>query len=279
MSSSVSYLTSLFPSYSTLDPLLSVLYGGGSGATSANPVQALRSAELNQTQEVKATAAGSTVTSAMANYTKAVTSAKSMTQLLANPAFMNVLLTANGMSDQVGYNALATKALTSNLKDSASLANRLTDRRWKDMATNYDFSAAGLASFQQPANIAAIGKLFATVTWQKGEDAVTPGLSNALAFKSQASTITSVDQILGNMTMRKVVTMALGIPQEIAFQSLDAQEKAISSRVDVTKFKDPKFVETFLQRYLIANAADVASSPSSAPSLTTLAVQARGILV
>jgi 1-deoxy-D-xylulose 5-phosphate reductoisomerase len=108
---------------------------------------------------------------------------------------------------------------------------------------------------------------------------VTPGLSNALAFKAQASTITSVDQILGNPTMRTVITTTLGIPQQIAFQDLTAQERAISTRVDITKFQDPKFVETFVQQYLIANAANASSSSSAAPDLTTLAVQGQGLLV
>ena len=280
MSSSTSYLSSLFTaSVGATDPLLSAIYGGGSGSASANPVQALQSAELNQTQDVKATASQSVVKSAIANFTNAVNSAKSMTQLLANPAFMNVLLTANGMSDQIGYTALATKALTSNLSDSASLANKLTDTRWKTLAKQYDFSATGIASFQTPAAIAAIANGYATATWQASEETVTPGLSKALAFKAQASSITTVDQILGNMTMRQVVTTALGIPQQIAFQSMDAQEKAISTRVDLKKFQDPKFVETFLRQYLIANAASVASSSSSTPDLTALAIQGQGVLV
>jgi uncharacterized protein DUF1217 len=281
MSSSVSYLTTLFTdTYGTTDPLLSALYGGGgSSAGSVNPIQALQSAELNQTQDVKATAAQSTVKSAIANFTQAVNSAKSMTQLLANPAFMNVLLTANGMSDQIGYTALATKALTSSLTDTSSLVNQLADTRWKTLATNYDFSATGLAAFQKPATIAAVANLFATDTWETSQDSVTPGLSNALAFKTQASSITSVDQILGDMAMRTVVTTALGIPEQIAFQSINAQEVAITSRVDIKKFQDPKFVETFLQQYLIASATAAAASSSSTPDLTTLAVQGQGILV
>ncbi len=280
MTSSVSYLTSLFKaSPGAQSPLLDALYGsGGSSAGSTNPVQALRSAELHETQAVKVTATQPNVKAAVANFTQAVNSAKNMTQLLANPAFMKVLLTANGMTDQIGYTALATKALTSDLSDPKSLVNRLADTRWKAIAHNYDFSAAGLASFQKPATIAAIANLYATNTWQAGQDSVTPGLSNALAFKQQAASITSVDQLLGNLTMRKVVTTTLGIPQEIAFQSINAQEQAISTRLDVKKFQDPKFVETFVQRYLIANAAAVASSPSTEPSLSSLAVQQRGIL-
>ena len=69
--------------------------------------------------------------------------------------------------------------------------------------------------------------------------------------------ITSVDQILGNPTMRTVVTTALGIPEQIAFQPLEAQEKAISSQLNITQFQDPKFVESFVQHYLITNGAQL----------------------
>ena len=222
MSGSLSYLTSLFSaSFGTGDTILDAIYGMGSTASTQDPVQALASAEANQTQDVKITAAQPMVQHAINAFTQAVNSAKSMTQLLANPAFMNVLLTANGMSDQIGYTALATKALTSNVSDPNSLVNQLSDTRWKTLAGDYNFSATGLASFQNPATIASIANLYATNTWETSQDSVTPGLSNALAFKATASTITSVDQILGDPTMRTVVTTALGIPEQIAFQDLE----------------------------------------------------------
>jgi Protein of unknown function (DUF1217) len=188
------------------------------------------------------------------------------------------LLTAAGMTDQIGHTALATQALTSKLSDPQSLANRLTDTRWKTLAQQYNFATTGLKTIQNPAAITAVANGYAQATWQTQQDAVTPGLSNALSFRASASTITSVDQILADPTMRTVVTTALGVPQEIAFQSLNAQEKAISSLLNITKFKDPKFVESFVQRYLIANAANTASTPTSTPDLTTLAVQGQGFL-
>lgn len=281
MSNALSYLTTLYAdSFGGGSSLLDTIYGiGTSSAGSTNPVQALQQAEQNQTQDVAMTATQPAVKTAIAAFTQAVKSATSMNHLLANPAFMNVLLTANGMTDQIGYTALATKALTSNTADPNALVNQLTDTRWKTLAGKYNFTATGLASFQNPATVAAITNAYTTATWQTQEDKVTPGLSNALAFKAQASTITSVDQILGNPTMRTVVTTALGIPEQIAFQDLDAQEQAISSRLgNVSQFQSPSFVESFVQKYLIANAAS-ASSSSSAPDLTTLSIQAQGILV
>jgi hypothetical protein len=277
MSGSLSYLTSLFSaSFGGGDSILDAIYGIGGPASTQDPVQALTSAETNQTQDLKVTAAQPAVQNAITAFTSAVNSAKSVTQLLSNPTVMNVLLTANGMSDQIGYTALATQALTSKLSNPNSLANSLTDTCWKTLATTYNFAANGLSAIQTPAAIASVAAAYTKATWANNEDAVTPGLSNALAFKAQASTITSVDQILGDPTLRTVVTTALGIPEQIAFQDLGAQENAISSQVNIKQFQDPKFVETFIQRYLVANSGS--SSATSTPDLTTLAVEGQGIL-
>jgi hypothetical protein len=277
MSGSTSYLTSLFgATFGATDPLLNALYGSGGGAATQNPVVALRSAEQNETHDIKVTGAQRDVQQAIKQFTRAVNSAKSVTQLLANPAVMKVLLTANGMQDQIAYTALATKALTSDLSDPKSLANVLTDTRWKSMAKSFNFATNGLQAIQTPTVIATVAAGYTKAVWEAGEDAVAPGLSKALDFKARASTMTSVDQILGDRSIRSVVTTALGIPQQIAFQNLAAQENAISRRLDVTKLQDPKFVETFAQQYLIANAGS--TSAASTPDLTTLAIQGQGLL-
>ena len=284
MTTPLSYLTTLYgaaTSTSAAGSLLSALYGYNGQSTNSlgqNPVTALESAKKNQAQGIKMTAAEPEVKRAIDGFTSAVTSAKSVQQLLSNPNVMQVLLTANGLGDQAAYTALAQKALTSNVNDPKSLANRLSDTRWKSVAQTYDFANKGLSVIQDPKVISTIANAYAEVTWRNSLNATTPGLSNALAFRSEASTITSVDQILGDPVMRNVVTTTLGVPLEIAFQSLEAQEKAISSRLDIKQFKDPKFVESFTQRYLIA-ANQNSAGTNQTSSLTALAAQARGLVV
>ncbi len=283
-SSVLSYLTTLYGTGTTdsgAGSLLSTLYGYNGQSTNAlgqNPVTALASAETNQAQGIKMTAAEPEVKRAIDGFTSAVKNAKSVQQLLSDPKAMQVLLTANGLGDQVEYTALARKALSSNVNDPKSLVNKLTDRRWKSAVQTYDLANKGLSVIQNPKVISTIANAYAEVTWRKSLDAATPGLSNALTFRGEASTITSVDQILGDPVMRTVVTTTLGIPLGIAFQPLEAQEKAISSRLDIKQFQNPKFVESFTQRYLIAaNAASATTNQT--PSLADLAAQARGLVV
>lgn len=279
MSYTSSLLTLFGGSTAISDPVLNALYGGTAAASGGgNPVQALQTAEQNQTQEVALTQQQPAVARDIATFETAVNTATSPAQLLANPTVQKVLLTASGMSDQVGFTALATQALLANASDPKSLVNQLSDTRWLTVNQTYNFATQGLSVIQNPKVLATIANGYAEQTWYQSLNATTPGLSNALTFISQASSVTSVAQVLGNPAMFNVVTTALNIPQQIAFQDQQAQQQAISAQLDVTRLQDPKYVQSIADQYLIAMQQQ-SSTTQSAPSLDSLAVQAAGLVV
>jgi hypothetical protein len=234
--------------------LLNTLYGFSktSTANAGDPLVALTTAERNQTQDIATTAKQPDIQRDITAFKAAVAGARDAATLLKNPTVLKVLLTANGLGDQTSYPALAQKALLSNASSSTSLVNRLSDSRWKAVVTTYDFSNKGLSVLQNPAVQTTLANAYAEVSWRQSLDATTPGLSNALTFRAKASSITSVDQILGDPTLRTVITTALCIPREIAFQSLPAQERAISNRLDLQQLSKPHFVDSLTQEYLLA---------------------------
>jgi hypothetical protein len=257
------------------DPILNALYGSTSGS-GGNPIQALQIAQQDQTQDIAATAAEPAVSRDIAAFEQAVATATTPAQLLSNPTALKVLLTANGLGDQVGYSALAQQALLSNPSDPNALVNQLSDTTWLSVAQTYQFATKGLSVLQDPKVLSDIANGYAEVQWRQSLDATTPGLSNALTFLSEASTITSVDQILGDPIMRSVVTTALGIPEQIAFQDITAQEEAITSQVDISRFSDPNFVTSITDQYLLAMQQQ--SAGTTAASIESLAVQAQGLI-
>lgn len=243
--------------------LLGALYGGAASG-GGNPITALQSAIKGEAKGVSAAANEPQTRREVAAFRAAVASAKSPAALLANPAARKVLLTANGLGDQVQYPALAGKALLSDTSKPGSLASKLTDQRWLSVARTYDFANQGLAVLQNPAVLESIAAGYAEVQWRTGLDQATPGLSRALDFRERAGGITSALQILGDATLREVVTTALGIPKQIAFQPVDTQERAITAKIDLARFKDKAFVEQFTRRYLIAAAAAGGTTPGAA---------------
>ena len=256
--------------------LLSTIHGGAGSSQTADPLAALRSAETNSTAGIAQTAAQPAVARDIAAFKSAVASATSPQQLLQNPTVLRVLLTANGLGDQAQYPALAKKALLSDTTQTDALANTLPNTEWKGAASLYDFANKGLAVLQKAGVVDTIANGYAEVSWRQSLDKTTPGLSEALTFRSAAAKFTSAVQILGDATARAVVTTALGIPEQIAFQDLGAQENAITSRLDITKLQDPKFVESLTTRYLLAAQSNAGTSSGG---LDQLAISAGGLVV
>lgn len=229
--------------------LVQSLYGS---TQLTDPLLTLRLAEKNKTRDIAATEKQSDVKRDIDRFKLAISKAKTPADLFRDPSFVKVLLTANGLGDQVAYAGLATRALLSDAKDPAALVNKLTNPHWKTLNQLFDFASKGLTLIASAKVQATLADGYAEVQWRQNLNSTTPGLSDALTFRAQAGSVTSVDQILGDGVLRRVVTTTLNIPQEIAFQPLPTQEHAIAIRFDVTKLKDPKFIDSFSQRYLLA---------------------------
>lgn len=279
----------LFPSASpgttnAAADILSIAYGGGSASgavgSSFDPVAALQLAQANQTKDVALEAQQPQVARDIATFTKAVQTATSPAQLLDNPTVLNVLLTANGLGSNAGFTALAQKALLSNQNDTNGLANQLasSNPQWLSTTKTYDFANKGLSIIQNPSVISTVTNGYAEVLWRQSLDQQTPGLSSALDLIQNASKFTSAVQILGDPILRDVVTTALGIPQQIAFQDLGAQEKAITDQLDVSKLQDPKFVQNLADLYLTNKQSAASQTTGSATSLLNYAVQAQSLV-
>lgn len=257
---------------------LSVLYAPPpqAGAFGGNPIAALAAAEKNPAKAIAATAKTPAVQRDLTAFRTAVAKAKSAKALLADPAVLKVLLTVNGLADQMGYPALASKALLSDPKNPKSTANQLPNTAWRAAAATYQFAAKGLAVIKAANVQDTIANAYAEISWRKSLDATTPGLSDALTFRDRAASIKSEYDILGDATLRRVVTTTLGIPQQLAVQPLESQKQAIAAKLDIKQLKDKKFVEVFVQRYLTAAANNGDQPP---PSITQLVTQAFGLLL
>jgi hypothetical protein len=265
--------------------MLNTLYSSGTNTaatavSTGNPLTDLKLAQANETADVAQEAKNPQVERDIAAFQAGVANAKDIQTALANPNVMKVLLTANNLSSYIQYPALAQKALLSDPSDSKSLVNQLNDTTLLNTAQSFDFAKNGLAALQNPQVVSTLTNAYSEVLWRQSLEKATPGLSNALAFLSQASSIKSVDDILGDPVNRAVVLTALGIPEQVAFQDLTAQEQAVSSRVDVKKFQDPTFVTTMTDQYLLIMQQQSQSSASgSGTDLTTLAEQATSGLI
>jgi len=268
--------------------ILSAIYGGATGtsgpstfASTGNPLLDLKIAQADQTTDIKQEALQPQVSQAITAFKTAVASSTSIQNALMNPDIQQVLLTANGLSNYIGQTALVQKVLLSDPTDPKSLVNEMGDDSLLSTVQTYNFAKNGLAELQNPTVVSTLTNAYAEVEWRQSLDKATPGLSNALSFLSQASSIKSFNDIIGNETNFLVITTALGIPEDILNQDTTAQQTAISSRLNYAQLQNPQYVTSLTDQYLLTMQENNRSnsSSSSSTSLNSLAVQAGGLVV
>lgn len=230
--------------------------GGGSsgGLFNIGSVEAaIENAEKNEDKQLAQIAKDPIVKKDLARYAKVVKEANTLDELLDDPVARRVFLKANGLGDQVDAVALAKKALNSDLDDKDALAYKLSNvnSNWLSTAQKFSFKVFGLALLKLSVSIEEVSNNYVGEKRLDMLDQQMPGLGSALLFKRIAANLDTPIKILGSALGREVVTTALGLPKQIALQSLQAQSKAITQLLDPEKLKEPEFVEKLVQRYLI----------------------------
>jgi hypothetical protein len=162
--------------------------------------------------------------------------------------------------------------------DPKSLVNKFGNALWLNTVLNYNFAKNGLAKLQDPQTVTSLTDAYAEMRWRTSLDQSTPGLSNAMTFLSQASSIKSVKDVLNNFVNFVVVTTALGIPTAIINQGTSAQTAAIKTRLDVSRLQDRNFVTSLTDRYLLTMQMNKSTTATSS-GLDALAAQASSLLV
>ena len=177
---------------------------------------------------------------------------------LRDPRVLGVVVTALGIPDAAQQPGLALRALLSDPQDPKSAVNQLPDKRWRAAAESLGLAARGLDALKDP----QVQKRLAEGLQRAARNAElagqAPGLGDAVLFQEQARDVKGVYDILGNAVLRRVVTKALGLPQEIVVQSVEAQARAITSRLDIAKLAKPGEVQKMAERYLSARAMEAA---------------------
>ncbi|NWG54527.1 MAG: DUF1217 domain-containing protein [Hydrogenophilaceae bacterium] len=251
--SALSLAYSLLPRASGGIDVASLFGGGAASFSAANAHIALKQAEADKAKQLEQAAKDPAVQRELARYRRVVEDAESVDDVLDDPVARRVLLTANGLGDQADYVGLVKKAVMSDPADQKSLAYRMseTNPAWLAFATKYNLQLYGVGKLKLSAAIAEVSENYIAEKRLDALDQQIPGLGSAVLFKTLAPQIDTTMKVLGNGLAREVVTVALNIPKEIAYQSLEAQERAIERRLDVADLQNPEFVDRLVYRYLV----------------------------
>lgn len=113
---------------------------------------------------------------------------------------------AHGLSDMAYAKAFIRKVLESDLSDTNSFANKLTDQRYREFAASFKFSSE-IATTQTSGQVEDVIDHYKQTIEAEAESVA----SENAYFKSTIGSITSIDALLGNERTRNYALNAFGL--------------------------------------------------------------------
>lgn len=182
-------------------------------------------------------------------YLENVGKIKTVDEFIKNDRIYRFAMRASGLDDMIYAKAFVKKVLNEGTTDPKAFANTLTDQRFKELATTFNFAANGeKATATTEAQQGTVDR-FVRFSLEKKSGEQNEGVRLALYFARKAPSITSTMGILADKAVLKVVQTALNIPAETALMDIDKQAEMYGKRINVADFSDPKKLEKFITRF------------------------------
>lgn len=221
----------------------------------------------DMTSSLASTKAEPAVASATSYYLANIGKVKTVDDFVNNYQLFSYAMMAHGLGSMTYAKGMITKLLQGGIDDPGSLANQLTDPRYKAFATAFNFPANGTSTTSQASATTDTVNLYAQQTMETDAGSQNQGVQLALYFQRMAPTIKGAYNILADPALLKVVQTVLNIPAASSTQDIDTQARIISNQINIKDFQDPAKVSQFVQRfaamYDVQNSA-ASSQPSNA---------------
>jgi hypothetical protein len=189
---------------------------------------------------------------------------KSVDDFMKDSRIYNYAMKAYGLSDMSYAKGMIRKVLEGGIDDSSSLANKLSDPRFKALATAFNFVRFGAATTVTTAAQTDTVNNYVQQTLEEDTGQQSEGARLALYFRRKAPQITDAYSILGDAALLKVVQTALNISPLTSSQDITTQANTINSLLNISDLRDPAKLEKFIQRFAAtydSNNYDPASNP------------------
>ncbi len=139
---------------------------------------------------------------------------------LNNYQLYSYAMEAYGLSDMTYAKAFMKQVLTSDLSDSSSFANKLTDPRYKEFAAAFNFGTSSSGSTNTAQTSTQEDDLIGLYQ-QSFTNEETSAATETTYYSQNISSVKTVDDLLGNTRLRNYVLQAYGIdPTYVSNSSL-----------------------------------------------------------
>jgi hypothetical protein len=215
------------------------------------------------------TAAEPAVKTATAYYEANIGSVTSIQDFVGNYRLLSYALNAYGLGDQINATALITKVLEGGVSNPKSLANTLTDSRWKAFAAAFNFVANGAASVSSPSAVQTTTNDYVEQQLESDQGAQDVGVQLALYFQRVAPTVSNEFGILADPNLIQVAQTIFGLSPATSATNINTQAQTLAKLMPVSDLQDPAKLKQLTERFTAMY--DLTYGPSSGAS-TSLTV-------
>ena len=195
-----------------------------------------------------------------------IASINSAEDLVKDRRLLTVALGAAGLSDDINNRYFIRKVLESDTLDPKSLANKLGDKRYAELAETFgfgtfdtprnklsDFADQILENYQNQQFETAVGEVNGSYRISLYAERTLPELAAA-----NSSDTTKWYKIVGSEPLRTLFQTAFGLPTSFGSLDIDQQVSALRSKAktvfgasDLAQFAEPAKMDKLLKTYLI----------------------------
>jgi len=206
-------------------------------------------------------------------------------QLVGDYRLLSVALTAFGLQDDINSKYLIRKVLEEGTIETDALANRLSDKRYRDLSRAFGFGDFPVPSTKISDFPDRIAERYKSRSFEidlgKTNDSMRLALNAERELVSigneSSSNRTKWFTIMGTAPLRKVMETALGLPTAFATLPIDKQLETFQERAesvfgtsDVSELGQPDVLSRILDRYTALDGLANSGSAPSSPALVLL---------
>jgi hypothetical protein len=193
---------------------------------------------------------------------------KTIEDFFANDRVFAYAVKAFGLKDMIYAKAFVKKVLTDGIDSPNSFTNQLTDPRFKELATAFNFKSLGTTTTIFERTQKGVVDKYLQVQLEEQAGSSNEGVRLALYFRRKAPDITSAYSILGDSALYKVAQVALGLTASSNANNLDVQAEIIKNKIDLENLDDPAVLNKFLTRFATLWEVKNGTAAATAPALT-----------
>jgi len=208
------------------------------------------------------------VKSATAYYQANIVKVTSIKEFVGNYRLLSYALDAFGLGDQINAKALITQVLEGGVTNPKSLANTLSDSRWKAFATAFNFTGQGASSVSSSSAVKTTTGDYVEQQLESDQGAQDVGVQLALYFQRVAPTVSNEYGILADPNLLEVAQTIFGLSPTTSATDVDAQAKALSKLMPISDLQDPKTRQKLTERFTAMYDLTYGPASGSTASLT-----------